>query len=443
MSVLKNALTIHDKNSADIDRLYNYYRGNQPIINRTKTVRPEINNKIVENHALEIVDFKKGYVFGEPIQYVRRGKEESISEQLDKLNSFMLLENKASEDQELAEWHYIAGTAYRITLVNKKYGEDESPFIIDTLDPRYTFVVYSNGIGSKPLMGVKYIVADDDKIIYSVYTDSFYYEIVDDKITKGNSMPHTLGYVPIIEYPTGKSRLGAFEIVIGLLDALNNAASNRLDAIEQFVQAFFKFVNCDIDEEKFTALKELGAIKIKSTDSMKADVDIIARELNQGQVQISKDDLYQMVLIICGMPDRQGSSKTTGDTGQAVLLRDGWSAAESRARATELAFIPSEKQFIKIALRIAKELVKDFHLSLAQIDIKFTRNRTDNIQTKTQSMESMLKSGLHPRIAIATSGLFSDPESVYLESLEYLKKWIEGKADYIPSNDKAAEANTA
>lgn len=386
-------------------------------------MRPEINNKVVENHALEIVDFKKGYVFGEPIQYVRRGDEKEISDQLDRFNEFMMLENKQSLDQELAEWHYIAGTAYRMILPNKNYTEDESPFNIDTLDPRYAFVLYSNGFKKKPLMGVKYITDSNNSKIYSIYTPNKYFEIKDEKITKAE--PHTIGFIPIIEYPAGNARLGSFEIVIGLLDAINNSVSNRMDAIEQFVQAFMKFVNCDIDETKFTALKDLGAIKITSVDGAPADVGIVSSELNQSQVQITKDDLYQMVLIICGMPDRQGSSKTTGDTGQAVLLRDGWSAAESRARATECVFIPPEKQFIKIALRIARTLVSDFNLSLSNIEVKFTRNRTDNIQTKTQSMLGMLQAGLHPRIAITTSGLFSDPERVYLESIEYLEKWLE------------------
>ena len=31
--------------------------------------------------------------------------------------------------------------------------------------------------------------------------------------------------------------------------------------------------------------------------------------------------------------------------------------------------------------------------------------------------------GVHPRIALSTSGLFSDPEQVYADSLEYLEKW--------------------
>ena len=41
VEVLNDAYQIHRFNSADIDYLYNYYRGKQPVLQRTKTVRPE------------------------------------------------------------------------------------------------------------------------------------------------------------------------------------------------------------------------------------------------------------------------------------------------------------------------------------------------------------------------------------------------------------------
>lgn len=428
---LQKAMNIHRKNSAEIEYLYQYYKGNQPILYRTKVIRPEINNKIVENHALEIVDFKKGYVFGEPIQYVRRGDTPSVSEKITKLNEFMFAEDKAAKDRELAEWFYICGTSYRMILPDVI--ADESPFEIDTLDPRYTFVVYNNGFGKKPLMAVKYIQLENTDILYSVYTPTMYFEILGNKIIKEG--PHVLGDIPIIEYPANTARLGAFEIVLGLLDALNNTVSNRMDGIEQFIQAFMKFVNCDIDEEQFIALKEMGAIKIKGEPGNPADVDIVSKELNQTQVQVTKDDIYQMILIICGMPDRNGANRTTGDTGQAVILRDGWSAAESRARDTELIFKQSEKQFLRLALRIIKDAV-GLDIKLSEIDIKFTRNKTDNLLTKTQGLQNMLEAGVHPQIAIANSGLFSDPEQTYLDSLPYLEKWLTAKATSTPSNNK-------
>jgi SPP1 family phage portal protein len=246
--VLNNVLPTHAKNSEEIDYLYKYYRGRQPILDRVKTIRPEICNKIVENHALEIVDFKKGYVFGEPVQYVRRG-ESAEDNYIPLLNEYMFTADKAQRDKELAEWFYICGTAYRMILPGLY---DDMPFEIDTLDPRYSFVVYNNGFGKRPLMGVKYIQTVNDEMLYSIYTPTTYFEVLEDKIVREES--HALGYIPIIEYPANTARLGSFEIVLSLLDALNDTGSNRQDGIDQFIQSFMKFINCDIDEETFLAI---------------------------------------------------------------------------------------------------------------------------------------------------------------------------------------------
>lgn len=89
-----------------------------------------------------------------------------------------------------------------------------------------------------------------------------------------------------------------------MLDALNKVQSNRMDGIEQFVQAFMKFVNCEIDEDDFLKMCQLGAIKIKGQQGVQADVDVISNELNQEQTQVAKDDLYKNMLIIEGMPNR-------------------------------------------------------------------------------------------------------------------------------------------
>lgn len=58
IDVLQKALFVHLQNSADIDYLYRYYRGDQPVLYREKEVRPEICNKVVENRANEIVSFR-------------------------------------------------------------------------------------------------------------------------------------------------------------------------------------------------------------------------------------------------------------------------------------------------------------------------------------------------------------------------------------------------
>ena len=53
---LDQALNVHARNRQEIDYLDRYYRGDQPILYREKMVRPEVNNKVVENLAQFIVD---------------------------------------------------------------------------------------------------------------------------------------------------------------------------------------------------------------------------------------------------------------------------------------------------------------------------------------------------------------------------------------------------
>ena len=418
---LNKAFNTHNINRGEIEYLWNYFRGKQPILQRTKKVRPEICNKIVENRANEIVSFKVGYLCGEPIQYVGRNGDESVSRGIAELNEMMFSENKATQDKELVEWQMISGLAYRLVLPDDRGTEDDAPFELYSLDPRDTFVVYSTEVGNKPMFAVKYRVDSENRRICSVYSKEWYWKIVEDKIVE--SKAHALEMIPIFEYPANNARLGAFEIVLPMLDAINTVASNRMDGVEQFIQAFVKFVNCDIDEEQFKALKDLGAIKVKSIDGSAADVSIVTQELNQVQTQTLVDYLYQTVLTICGMPNRNGGSSTS-DTGAAVIMRDGWTLAESRAKDSELMFKKAEHEVLKLVLRIIRDtegLSKDiYNLKLKNLSLQFTRRNYENVQSKSQVLVSMLQQNkIHPRLAFTSSGLFTDPESAYQLSKEY------------------------
>lgn len=425
VDVLGKAFSEHIINRAEIEYLWNYYRGNQPILQRQKQVRPEICNMIVENRANEIVSFKVGYLCGEPIQYVGRNADEQVSKAISILNEMMFGENKATQDKEIVEWQMICGTSYRLVLPDTPLEEDDAPFEMYTLDPRDTFVVYSNEVGNKPLLGVKYSTDEYGTATFSVYSTNNFWKIRDGKILP-DSKSHALGMIPIFEYPANNARLGAFEIVLPLLDAINNVASNRLDGVEQFVQAFIKFINCDISSEDFEKLKDLGAIKVNSVEGANADVDIVTNELNQGQIQTLVDYLYQTVLTICGIPNRNGGSSTS-DTGSAVLLRDGWSLAESRAKDSELMFKRAEQNVLKLVLKICRETAgtapEMSNLRLKDIALQFTRRNYEAIQSKSQVLVSMLQQNkIHPRLAFESSGLFIDPERAYSISMEYAEE---------------------
>lgn len=432
VDVLLKALSIHALNRSEIDYLWEYYKGKQPILHRQKEVRPEITNRIVENRANEIVSFKVGYLCGEPIQYVGKNGSEEITQGITRLNELMFAEDKAAQDQEIVEWQMICGTAYRLVLPDEKSEEDEAPFELYTLDPRDTFVVYSNEIGNKPVMAVKYSKDDNEITHYSIYTENMYY-LVEDGILK-ESTPHALDMIPIFEYPANNARLGSFEIVLPLLDTLNNITSNRMDGIEQVIQAFIKFINCDISKEEYEEFLQLGAIKVKSVDGANADVGVVTTDLNQSQTQTLKEDCYNAILTICGMPNRNGGTSTS-DTGAAVLLRDGWSLAEARAKDSENMFKKSEKKMLKLVLRICREL-SDLNLGLKDIELQFTRRNYENIQSKSQVLVSMLQNNkIHPLLAFQHSGLFIDPERAYAMSLKYYEEEQAKLVEQTPTPD--------
>ena len=421
VQILRKALPYHWKNRSEISYLWSYYKGRQPILNRVKEVRPEITNKIVENRANEIVSFKSGYLMGEPLQYVSRGNAENIADAINQLNEFVFAEEKPAKDKELADWFHICGTSFRMVLPDEMAGEDdESPFEIYTLDPRNTFVVYNNGLGNKPILGVKYVVDENGVVHYSCYSDREYFEIVESKVVSYDT--HILGEIPIIEYPLNMARIGAFELVIPLLDAINLTDSNRLDGVEQFIQALMLFHNVDISSEDFDELRERGAIKFKDIDpQLKAEINSLVSNLNQGETQTLVDHMYQTVLTICGMPNRNGGSSTS-DTGSAVIMRDGWSAAEARAKDSELMFKKSERIFLKVVLNICHTLA-DMDLKVCNVEIRFTRRNYENILQKAQVLDLMLKNNkIHPRLAFEHCGLFVDSDLAYTLSAEYAEE---------------------
>jgi SPP1 family phage portal protein len=415
---LGKALPYHWQNHREIEYLDRYYSGDQPILYRVKDVRPEVNNKIVENHAFAIVEHKTAENFGEPVQYVLKGTDEIKSRYIKQLNDYMDSEDKGCVDIEIGRWRSICGTSYRFTWVDAvQIDLDEAPFSMSCEDPRSTFVVYFSGSGKKPAFSCQLRKTVDGKHSYFIYTDKYTFEIQNSKII--DTGINGMFSIPVVEYPNNERRISDIEIVITILDAINKIQSDRMNGIEQFVQAFMKFKNCDIDENEFLKMCKLGAIKVKTQQGIDGDVDLMTAELDQQQTQTAKDDLYDNMLVIEGMPDRQENSG--GDTGQAVVLRNGFYFSEKRAELSEPIFKKSERAFLRIVLSIlkTKEIID---LKLSDIEIKVTRSKTDNMYVKTQVLNLLLQSGIAYEVAIKVCNLFSDPEQVVIDSKPYLDK---------------------
>ena len=79
LQVIGNCIGTFYYNKTVIKYLWDYYKGDQPILYRQKVTNEDITNRIVENHAYEIVQFKVGQTYGEPIQFISRKDDEVIN----------------------------------------------------------------------------------------------------------------------------------------------------------------------------------------------------------------------------------------------------------------------------------------------------------------------------------------------------------------------------
>ena len=417
---LASALSVHRENMAAIAYLDRYYRGDQPILYRKKEVRPDINNKTVENHALEIVDSKVADLYGEPVQYVLADAEdESKAEQMKTLNRFMKSEDKAALDIERGRWASICGTSYYyIGNENRMPKEfDEAPFCISVESPLNTFVVYFAD-DHTPAFSCQ-IRSSEQGEVYNIYTTREYFMIRGGQIIK-QSVNGNRGMIPVIEYPNNERRLSDIEITITMTDELNKMQSDRMNGIEQFIQAFMLFKNCKIDTKTFKELAFNGALSVAdSAEGRTADVKMMTAELSQDGTQVSKDDVYNSLLIVQGMPGRQENSG--GDTGQAVALRNGYYAEDKRAELRIPIFQRSERMMLRVVLNSLR-VNRQFSLKISDIDIRPKRSKLENMLVKAEVLQILHNIGIDDAIAIKTINLFADVQDTVMKSKDRMEK---------------------
>lgn len=448
VSELNSALVYHVRNMLEEEFLYWYRRGVQPILSRKKEVREDILNKVQENHAAEIVDFKNGYFLTQPAFYV--GRRKGVQSKLKKLNEYLYLSGKNDADNKIADWFHTVGKGVCYVEPQK---DNDVPFKAYSLDPRSAFVVYSLRPGNKPIMGVNLVTADG-KAQFDVFTEKLVFHlhgVVTGRMvtteknhdflftaTDVDSVePNVLGRIPIIEYRYNSTNQGSFEACIPLLDEINNIVSNSCDGIEQFIQSLAVAVNCEFPENTtLTDIRKAGMIALRSVGENKAEFKILSEQLDQTQTKVLLERLYDQVLRIAAMPSRSNGGTTYDTTGAAVLANFGWYQADAAARNTTDLFKESNRQFDAIMTDILRRKGL-LDIEYTDFELDFVRNETANVQAKAQAFQTLMSAGFHPELAAAKSGISNDP----VKDIKMSEKWI--KMVWGDPDEKAKEEKQA
>lgn len=449
LDILNNSIDIHEQNKKETEYLQNYLYGDQDIKDKVKLTRTDINNKSVENWAWAFQDWKKAFLLGKPIQYAPLNNV--ANDEITKLNSYVNYEGKAAKDQDIYEDIFTVGRGFRYNVASEFNDDDEAPFDIVNLDVLHTEIVYSNSIYHEQLLtfvdtDMQYIVSEvnpetgkpENRSVpyqeYTVYTRNRQYTINNKSgsLQVIDSKPRTLNIHVATEYYFNKKRESLLEIVKDILNDINDVENMDKDDIQGFVNAIMVFTNAEVNKEGMEAIKQYGAVSIKSTDQKKASVELLQSRLKSLDTQIYYLRKLSALHSILSVPQATQSGEiSNAETGKAVLTGQGFTSASVRIQNEENYFKECDRKALKVILKICKSINNSGIKSLkaSDIDIKFSRDLSDNLLTKTTALLNLATAQIPPEVRNAVVNLFSDPLSVTRMQEAYIKEQREINAE--------------
>lgn len=442
--VMSKALGIHNANSRDCDYLIHYLLGDQDILNRVASTTNNINNQVVVNYAYPITREIVGYTFGKEFEFIP--KDLSKQDEISKLADIYNYETSYYVDICSALYASTCGIAYQITLPSSDISKDNTPdmpIVYDYLDPRTTFVVQSTNIGNPVILSGYYVLNKvTNKRDYTCYTDKYKFEFsnMDMKTLKVSRNP--IGKNPITMVENSVFLTGDWEQAISVMNASNQVASDSLNDIEATIKSLLVIIGAEFeDDESLKKVKENRVLTLTkgNGDSSSIDAKFINSQLDSTSVENIREYLEDARNVITGIPDRNGNN-SGGDTGMAVLNRDGWTDIEIVARLKELFFKRAKKQQLAIGLKILQMLGKiSKDLSMVDIGLSLNIHSNDNLQTKTQAFSTLVATGELATIdALELANLTNKPREM-VERGEQAKKQRQEEA--IQMAKEAGEAS--
>lgn len=457
INVLAKAYTKHCDNVMDMQFLIEYEKGIHPAIrDRVKSIRPDVNYRVVDNVAHYVARFHIGYFWGTPAMYIQRGNEEiHVSEShvddagIAGLNEMLRNgEDISSKRQEIAKYVEKTGIGHSFVGIKTK-DEFEGDILtkdgeyvnslchVYDLDSLYAFCVYNNGIGHKKVLGVTYTVKEDATEKFTCFTDSMIYEVANGEIV--SSSINILGMIPIVEWRRDVDMTGCFEHCIAEMDALDAQASDISNDSTQRTQEIWWAHNVNFEDENGKEHKPESGEWVQTftpqgLNDRASDAKIapLSSTYDSASAQSQLYRKFNHILQKCYVPI-QSESSGGGSTGSAMDMSAGWSAAELDALEEQNIIEVSAREELKLILR-AISFVPESVLPLdnpirklhhTDIDIHFSRRRNYDLSVKANAFSTLIGHGVHPRHAIKVCEIFEDSEQVWSDSKDMMLAYQE------------------
>lgn len=341
-----------ERNAIAIRKDYDMYCLNHAILGKVRAHNDtDINNIVLIPDLKAKVDWKTGYVFGNPIKYAQN--KTSDTDDINYLNKYVRSACQRAVDKEVGTWAYATGVGYYfIEPRSDDFNiEVDAPYVLYAVDADTCTKVYSSFIGNQALFDFIFTKYEEVKTdgtretvkVIDIYLKGALYSYEwrigyhDWKRvrteTRGVNKP-----LPLVEKRFNPDGIGIVAMGESMQYAIDHLVSNGLDNIEDIVNQIIVYKNCNLGdkpEDQAESHREgmrNGCLVLNSASKeFPADVDTLKTELSLKEVRELYSIINEKFHSALGIPMAMSSTNSGGTTKSGSEVANGYDNAYNRA----------------------------------------------------------------------------------------------------------------
>lgn len=360
-------------------KLKSMYKGNHEIKFKEDKALNKPDNRLVVNFAKYIVDTLNGYFIGNPVKTIHDDKEIA-----DAMKLIAKRNSQNDNNAELSKMCSIYGHAYEFV-----YMDEESNTRVTYLEPSEAFLIYDDTIAQRPLYGIRLLTDQDNKIYGTIYSDNdeveFYENDKGEIVIENGGKEHYFGDVPLIEYIENEERQSAFENVETLINAYNEALSEKKNDVDYFADAYLSILGVDLDEETLEQIRDHRIINLKDGDVNKIIVEFLDKpnaDTTQENLIERLEKLIFQISMVANMNDETFGTRT------GIALKYKLQSMENIALMKERKFTKGMTRRFKMMFSIPTNFGVDREEYL-HIDYVFSRNIPNDVLDEAAAADKL------------------------------------------------------
>lgn len=420
----------------------NLYTGKHPILNKPDKQTGDT-SRLVVNLPKYITDTFAGYFVGVPPKITLEDKDLNTA-----LQAWLKRTSFTDKLSRIARDTSIYGRSYGFIYQNE---DSETRFTVSS--PTRSFMVYDDTVEHKPLAFIRYAYLKNQSTYqakgYIYYKDAVY------SFTKGtidpDGKPNIYGLVPASEFDENDTKTGIFASVKTLVNALNDALSQKANQVAYFDNAYLAVMGIHLPEKKDGTpnidIKNNRFLYLPNIDpNVNPRVEFISKpdadQMQENLIQRLTDLIYQ-ISMVPNLNDQAFAGNSSGVALQYKIL-----PMQNLASTKERKFTASLRRLFQAVFSKGTVIPETHSHDWDKLSFTFTRNLPQDVQTAVNNARNA-EGIVSKRTQLKLLPFVDDPDSelkqIKQEQADQIKNAQEaagGLPDYIKSDDNDRASQT-